>query len=169
MKRKNRIVPIIMTVLIILIIIYMFVSIKQKLIVCEIKEVNDLGITISGELYATIDGNKIEKLELYKVIKLPDEYIDEIDSIMFDLGKSYAYLNNDVSINNNGNKIVVSIIIDDDETIILNNIKFGYNDNLQIYINSNTKSSDVVTLNIGDKYTEGELMKRLKNNGYSCK
>ena len=169
MKGKNRIVPIIMTMLIILIIIYMFISIKQKLIICEMNGVNDLGITMSEKLYATIEGKKIEKMELYKVIELPDEYIDEIDSIMFDLNKAYAYLDEDVSIDNDGNKIIVSIIIDDDETIILNNIKFGYNGSFQMYINSNTKSSDVITLNIGDKYTEGELMKRLKNNGYSCK
>ena len=40
---------------------------------------------------------------------------------------------------------------------------------LQIKINPNTKSSDVVTLSINDKYTEGELMTHLKNNGYVCK
>ena len=39
----------------------------------------------------------------------------------------------------------------------------------QIEIESNTKSSDVVTLGIKDKYTEGELLTRMKNNGYSCK
>ena len=55
------------------------------------------------------------------------------------------------------------------ERIILNNIEFFDNDELQMKINSNTKSSDVVTLKINDKYTEGELMTRLKNNGYSCR
>jgi hypothetical protein len=36
-------------------------------------------------------------------------------------------------------------------------------------INSNTRSSDVVTLSVGDKYTEGELITIMKNNGYVCK
>ena len=30
-------------------------------------------------------------------------------------------------------------------------------------------SSDVVTLSVGDKYTEGEFITRMKNNGYVCK
>ena len=36
----------------------------------------------------------------------------------------------------------------------------------------NTKpldEDDIIALAIGDSYTEGELMTRFKNNGYSCK
>ena len=40
---------------------------------------------------------------------------------------------------------------------------------LQIKINPNTKSSEVVTLKIKDKYTEGEVMTKMKNSGYVCK
>ena len=40
---------------------------------------------------------------------------------------------------------------------------------LQIKINPNTKGSEVVTLKIKDKYTEGEVMKKMKNSGYVCK
>ena len=36
-------------------------------------------------------------------------------------------------------------------------------------INTNTMSGDVITLKIKDKYTPGELMKKLKNNRYSCR
>ena len=45
----------------------------------------------------------------------------------------------------------------------INNIEFKENDGLQVKVNSNTKSSEVVTLKVGDNYTEGELMKRLRN------
>ena len=48
-------------------------------------------------------------------------------------------------------------------------IEFNDNDGLQIKINSNTKSSEVVTLKIGENYTQGQFMTRLKNNGYVCK
>ena len=65
---------------------------------------------------------------------------------------------------------VVKIIVSDDETIILKNLSFVEdNGNLQAVIDVNTKSANVVTLKIGDSYSEGELMSHLKANGYSCK
>lgn len=67
------------------------------------------------------------------------------------------------------NSVSVRVEIDKDETIILNNIEFVDNGELQMRINSNTKSSEVVTLKIKDNYTEGELMTRMRNNGYSCR
>ena len=172
-KGKNRVFPIVMTVLIIVIIIYLFATVKQPLVVCEKKTVNDLGIAISEELEVTINGSEIDKMVLVKTIKLPDEYLKDdtyINSIMFILEKSYDYLvDNKVSMSKTQNKVIARVEIDNDETIILNNIEFFDNDELQMKINSNTKSSDVVTLKINDKYTEGELMTRLKNNGYSCR
>ena len=172
-KGKNRVFPIIMTVLIIVIIIYLFATVKQPLVVCEKKIVDDLGITISEELEVTINGNEIDKMVLVKTIKLPEEYLEDdtyINSVMFTLEKSYDYLgNNKVAMSKTQNKVIARVEIDDNETIILNNIEFFYNDELQMKINSNTKSSEVVTLKINDKYSEGELMTRLKNNGYSCR
>ena len=64
---------------------------------------------------------------------------------------------------------IVNKAMIDNETLVLNNIEFFENDKLEIKINSNTRSSDVVTLSIGDKYTEGELMTKMKNNSYVCK
>lgn len=172
-KGKNRVFPIIMTVLIIVIIIYLFATVKQPLVVCEKKIVDDLGITISEELEVTINGNEIDKMVLVKTIKLPEEYLEDdtyINSVMFTLEKSYDYLgNNKVAMSKTQNKVIARVEIDDNETIILNNIEFFDNDELQMKINSNTKSSEVVTLKINDKYSEGELMTRLKNNGYSCR
>ena len=172
-KGKNRVFPIIMTVLIIVIIIYLFATVKQPLVVCEKKTVNDLGIAISEELEVTINGSEIDKMVLVKTIKLPEEYLEDdtyINSVMFTLEKSYDYLGeNKVSMSKTQNKVIARVEIDDNETIILNNIEFFDNDELQMKINSNTKSSEVVTLKINDKYSEGELMTRLKNNGYSCR
>lgn len=174
MKRgKNRVFPIIIAVLLIVIIIYLFATVKQPLVVCDRKVTNDLGITISEELEVTIDGNKIDKMVLVKTIKLPDKYLKDntyINSILFTLENSYAYLDDDkVSMSKSGNSVSVRVEIDDDETIILNNIEFFDSGELQMKINSNTKSSEVVTLKIKDSYTEGELMARLRNNGYACR
>jgi hypothetical protein len=110
---------------------------------------------------------------LVKTIILSDEYLvndKELDSIMLAFEKSYRYLGDDkFTITKNKDRVVVRVEVEDSETIILNNIDFFDNDGLQMRINSNTKSSDVLTLKIDDDYNEGEFMTRLKNNGYSCK
>lgn len=174
MKRgKNRVFPIVLTVVMIIIIIYLFATVKQPLVVCDKRVVDDLGITINEELEVTMDGNKIGKMVLVKTIKLPEEYLKDdtyINGVMFTLENSYAYLNkHNVSVNKTKNSVTARVEIEDNEVIILNNIEFIDNGDLQMKINSNTKSSDVVTLKIKDNYTEGELMARLRNNGYSCR
>lgn len=170
---KSKVLPIIITVSLIVIIIYLFATVKQPLIVCDRNIKDDLGITISESLETTIDGNKIEKMVLTKTIILPEDYLKEdsqLESIKFTLEKAYQYLDDEeVSITKGKDRVILKVVIDDDETIILNNIEFFYNDGLQMKINSNTKSSDVITLKVRDNYTEGELKTRLKNNGYSCK
>ena len=89
---------------------------------------------------------------------------------MFTLENSYDYLDSKkVNVTKMKNSVSVRVEIDKDETIILNNIEFIDNGELQMRINSNTKSSEVVTLKIKDNYTEGELMTRMRNNGYSCR
>ncbi len=174
MKRgKTPIFPVVLTVVMIVIIIYLFATVKQPLVVCEKRVVDDLGITISEQLDVTIDGNKIGKMELIKTIKLPDNYLEDdkyLNSLMFILENSYDYLDSKkVNVTKMKNSVSVRVEIDKDETIILNNIEFVDNGELQMRINSNTKSSEVVTLKIKDNYTEGELMTRMRNNGYSCR
>ncbi len=170
-QKKGKFLPIVITVLIIAIIIYLFATAKQPLVACNRKIKDDLGITVSEKLEATIDGSHISGMVLVKTISLPEKFLDndsKLNSVMFSLEKAYKYLGDKVSINKTGTSVIVKIDIDDDETIILNNIEFFYNDGLEMKINSNTKSSEVITLKVGDNYTEGELMARLKNNGYSC-
>lgn len=170
---KKKIFPIIITVLIIVVIIYLFATVKQPLIVCEKETNDDLGVTILETLETYINGNKIDKMILTKTITLDEKYLDgdaQLDSILFSLENSYQYLgSSNYLIEKTDDSVIVKVEVENDEIIILNNVEFFYNDGLQLKINSNTKSSDVVTLKVGDTYTEGKLMTRLKNNGYSCK
>ena len=110
---------------------------------------------------------------LVKTIILPEEYLvdnSQLDGIVFSLEKAYQYLGDDkFTITKSKDRVIVRVEVEDNETIILNNIEFFESDGLQMRINSNTKSSEVLTLKIDDNYTEGEFMTRLKNNGYSCK
>ena len=68
------------------------------------------------------------------------------------------------------NHVVAHIDVSNNELVLLDNISFYDNDGeIGININTNTKSSSVIALKVGDSYTDGELKMFLKNRGYSCK
>lgn len=172
-KKKSMIFPTIITAIIIMIIIYLFANVKQPYVECSKRVVDDFGIIIKEELRTELDSNKISKMTLSKTIILPDKYLNDdtyLEAFKFAIKKSYEYLDDtDVRVTSGDDYILVTVNATGSETLILNNIEFYENDGLQIKINPNTKSSDVVTLSIKDKYTEGELMTHMKNNGYTCK
>ncbi len=171
--RRGRAFPIILTILLIIIIIYLFANIKQPYVVCTKETTNDLGIEINENIQVTLDGNKIQKMDLTKTLIFPEQYLKQEDnylnSMHYIIENSYEYLPSDtVTIKQESDRIIANIVVDQDETVILNNIEFENIDDLQIKINANTKAQDVVTLSINDNYTEGEFMTHMKNNGYTC-
>ena len=171
--RRGRVFPIILTILLIIIIIYLFANIKQPYVVCTKETTNDLGIEINENIQVTLDGNKIQKMDLTKTLIFPEQYLKQEDnylnSMHYIIENSYEYLPSDtVTIKQESDRIIANIVVDQDETVILNNIEFENIDDLQIKINFNTKAQDVVTLSINDNYTEGEFMTHMKNNGYTC-
>lgn len=172
-KKKNKFIPTIITVLILVVIIYLFVTVKQPYVECSKRTINSLGIAIDEGLIVELDSNEIDRMILTKKIILPDTYLKDdtyLEQIRSTISESYEYLDDDVvKVSKGTNYVIVEIDVEDDETLILNNINFVNKDGLKININPNTKSSDVVTLKINDEYTEGELMTRMKNNGYTCK
>lgn len=111
-------------------------------------------------------------MDLTKTLTFDEKYLEKestLNSIEYVLKTSYDYLpKSTVEITKSSDKIIAHVTVDDDETIILNNIEFENANDLQIKINANTKAEDVVTLSINDKYTEGEFMTHMKNNGYTC-
>ncbi len=171
-KKKNMVVPSIITLLILMVLIYLFASVKQPYLECSKKVTDQYGNTINEDLIVELNNNKISKMSLTKKITLNEKYLKNeqyLKQTKDALDKSYNYLDDAVVISRGTNYVIVEIEVDDDETLILNNISFTDNEDLKIKINPNTKSSEVVTLKIKDKYTEGELMTRMKNNGYMCK
>ena len=146
--RGSRILPIILGILILGIIVYLFIKKKKKIVSCS----NHMNVT--------------------KTIVLPDGMANEsnINLVKSTIEKGLEYLGHDsYTITTGVNKVVVDIDLDDNKTIILNNISFVEGKDLIMKINPNTKSSEVITLKVGDNYTEGEFMTHLKNNGYTCK
>ena len=92
-----------------------------------------------------------------------------MNSIKFSLNKTLEYLGDKVKYSVNDNNIRVTIDVNKNEIVLLNNIDFIVNDDLEVVVNSNTKSSSVIPLSVGDNYTDGEFMTHMKNYGYSCK
>ena len=168
-SRKSRKLPIIITFIIIAVIVFLFARIKQTEVVCEKTYSFDSGISLKEKIVATLDGKEINKLDVTKTILLPEKYIKDenyIEDIKNNLDRTLGYLGEKVSYSFLEDRIVVEISVNKNEVVLLKNISF---DDKKIIINSNTKSSDVVTLTVGDDYTDGEFMKTLKGYGYSCK
>lgn len=171
--KKGKVFPMVLTIIFIVIIIYLFATIKQPYVVCTKSNTNNLGIKVDEKIQVALDGNNIKSMDLTKTIILPETYLHEKDnylnSMRFILKESYAYLPKEtVTIDQTSDRIIAHVVVDDDETLILNNIEFTNNEKLELKINANTKAKDVVTLKINDSYSEGEFMTHMKNNGYSC-
>jgi hypothetical protein len=164
--------PVIITLIIIVIVIYLFATIKQTEIVCNKTTYFDSNIRLTEKVVGVTDGKKISSLEVTKTIVLPEEYTKddtELNSIKYTLENTLEYLGDNVKYTIGDDRIIVKIKVDKNQVVLLDNIDFVVNETIQIKVNSNTKSSDVIALAVGDSYTDGELMTRLKNNGYTCK
>ena len=169
--RKSMTFPIILTFIIIVIIVYFFVTIKQTEVVCYKSNLYDGDIRIAEEIHTMLDGKRITSMVLTKTFILPDKFADDnhFELLRASLNNTLEYLGDKVKYNILNNSLIVTIEVHKDELLLLDNIEFFVNNDLQMHINSNTKSSNVITLKIGDNYTDGEFMKRMKNNGYACK
>ena len=131
----------------------------------------DADIRLSEKIVSTLDGKSIKNLVVTKKIILPEKYGQEkyLKSIEFSLKKTLDYLGKKVKYIIDEEMIIIKIEVSKDEIVLLDNIEFFDNGDLEIKINSNTKSNDIITLQVGDNTTLAEYMKKLKNNGYSCK
>ena len=168
-SRKSVKLPVIITFIIIAVIVYLFARIKQTEVICEKTYNFDSGIYLKEKVVATLDGKEIDKLDVTKTIVLPEKYLKDesyIIGIKNNLDRTLNYLGDKVSYSILDDRIIVEISVNKNEVVLLKNIKF---EDKNIIIDSNTKSSDVVTLTVGDDYTDGEFMKTLKGLGYSCK
>ena len=168
-SRKSMRLPIIITFIIIAVMVFLFTRIKQTEVVCEKTYNFDSGISLKEKVVATLNGKEIDKLDVTKTIVLPEKYIKDeeyISNIKSNLDRTLNYLGDKVNYSVLDDRIIIEISVKNNEVVLLKNIKF---EDKNIVIDSNTKSSDVVTLTVGDDYTDGEFMKTLKGYGYSCK
>ena len=170
--RKGIRFPIVLTFIIIAIVVYLFATIKQTYVTCDKNRSFDSDIGVSEHVVTSLDGKKITGISITKTIKLPEKYTKDdtrLNSIKMSLEKTLDYLGDKVKYSIGEDRIIVTIKVDKNEIVLLDNIEFIVNDDMEIKINSNTKSNDIVVLKVGDSYTDGELMKKLKNHGYVCK
>ena len=155
--RKSMKLPIVITFIMLIIVVYLFATLQQDKVVCEKTTNFDNDVTLKEVVTTTIDNDSISNIQLVKKIILPKKYLDN---------ESYQ---NSVKYEITSTGVIATIDISKDELVLLDNIDFSSNGDLGMNINTNTMSGDVITLKIKDKYTPGELMKKLKNNRYSCR
>lgn len=169
-SRKSMKLPIFITLILLIVIVYFFVTIKQTQIICKKTYKFDKNISVTEEINSRIDGKKIKKIEITKTIIIPNKDEKLIKELKDALERTLGYLSDKVNYTILDDRIIVKISVNKNEIVLLNNIYFiNSNQTINVKINSNTKSSDVIPLTVGDNYTEGEFMKYLKSMGYSCK
>ena len=169
--KSKYVIPTILTIIAIVVIIFFFVNAKQPYVECSRTTKNEYS-QVNEDIVVKLDNNKISGMTLTRKIILNDKYLSEenLDMIENELKKAYRYIDSSkLSFSRGINYVLVMIDVKDDETLILKNIKVSYDNDLNIYINPNTKSSEVVTLKMKDKYSEGEFMTMMKQEGYVCK
>lgn len=152
--------------IILFIIIYFFVIVKQKIITCnKTKLEENVKIEENVELYLD---KKLKKVIVNKKILLPTRLSDKKtkEKIVKRLNQTFSYIGDDNYKIYEEKKIInLDINVMNNNLVILDNLSYK-ND---LLVNSNTKSSKVITLETGLKYDEYKLISKLKSKGYSCK
>ena len=171
--RRSKTLPVIITIIFMVVIIYLFMNLRQSNISCQKSKTYDGGITVKEVIESTTDGKKISSMKITKTIYFADRYqnnIDSLDEIKNSIEKTLEYLGNKVTYNVMDDRIIIEIKVSKNELVLLDNITFVDNGGkIEAVIDTNTKSSSVIALSVGDNYNEGELMKILRNKGYNCK
>ena len=170
--RKSMKLPIIITFIIIIISIYLFATLQQDKVECEKTTTYDNGVKLTENITSIVDSNSISNIHLVKRITLPERFLRDDtykNSVKYSLENTLDYLGKKVKYTTTTDSVVVTIDISKDELVLLDNIDFDGDDDLGIEIDTSTVSGDVITLKVGDKYTTGELIKKLKNNSYVCR
>ena len=170
--RKSMKLPIVITFIMLIIVVYLFATLQQDKVLCEMATNFDNDVTLKEVVTTTIDNGSISNIHLVKKIILPKKYLDNEsyqNSVKYSLENTLEYLGKSVKYEITSTGVIATIDISKDELVLLDNIDFSSNGDLGMNINTNTMSGDVITLKIKDKYTPGELMKKLKNNRYSCR
>ena len=104
--RKSMTFPVVITFIIILIIVYLFTTIKQTEIICNRVRPFDKDVKVTEDINTIIDGKKITGITVVKTIVLPSSYADEthLNSIKYSLQKTLEYLGDKVKYNVLDNK-----------------------------------------------------------------
>ena len=90
-------------------------------------------------MVSTLDGKKITSLDVVKTIVLPDEYTKDethLNSLQFALDNTLDYLDQNVKYTINEDRLIVKIHVDKNQIVMLDNISFQVNDDIQIKIDS---------------------------------
>lgn len=172
-SRKSIKLPIIITILIICILVYLFTNIKQTVVVCKKTTSFNSTVYLQETFTSQMDGKKITLLEIKKTVFFDENYqhsdksLEEYKNI-FEEYTEYLGSQSNVFVDNN--KVVNYIELKNNQLVLLDNVSF-YDDKgyIRMNVDPNTKSNNVIKISVGDNYTDGELMQYFRGKGYSCK
>lgn len=172
-SRKSIKMPIIITGITIIVLVFLFTNIKQTVVVCNKTTSYNSKVYLDETFTSQIDGKRITHLQVKKTIYFDSSYnyIEESLVEYKDMFKEYTdYLGTNSTVISDNKKLVNNIELKNNQLVLLDNVSF-YEDASYIHvkINPNTKSNNVIKLAVGDNYTDGELMHFFKSKGYSCK
>ena len=155
--RRSMKLPIIFVLIFLIVIVSFFSSIKQKEIICQ-KEVDFFSkIQLKEYVVTNIEGKKIKSMNVVKNILFREDLSrEEMDRIVEAIHRTHNYLGKKVKYTFGEDKIVIKINVSSNEVILFDYIRFNDKKPIEISINTNTKSSEVLSLKVGDSYSEGE-------------
>ena len=158
--------------IIIIVVIYLFINIKQENVECIKSTTDELNINIVETLDLSIRNNIIDKMELYKQIILPNNLNNQknLDMIQEKLKYYNEYLGeNNIKFRTKDNSITLVSSVKDKEILLLDNIDFENKGELIMNINPNTTDDSIIRINNKDKYDSSEFMIYMKDKGYKCR
>ena len=74
--RKSMKLPIVITFIMLIIVVYLFATLQQDKVVCEKTTNFDNDVTLKEVVTTTIDNDSISNIQLVKKIILPKKYLD---------------------------------------------------------------------------------------------
>ena len=112
--RKSMKLPIVITFIMLIIVVYLFATLQQDKVVCEKTTNFDNGVTLKEVVTTTIDNDSISNIQLVKKIILPKKYLDNEsyqNSVKYSLENTLEYLGKSVKYEITSTGVIATIDI----------------------------------------------------------
>ena len=123
--RKSMKLPIVITFIMLIIVVYLFATLQQDKVVCEKTTTFDNDVTLKEVVTTTIDNDSISNIQLVKKIILPKKYLDNEsyqNSVKYSLENTLEYLVKNVKYEITSTGVIATKDISKDALVLLDTI-----------------------------------------------